>query len=125
MTKPISRRRFLGRAAAGSAALGFPAIVRAQAPVTLRFQSTWPVKFIYHEAAVDWTKKVAEITNGRLKIDMLPAGAVVGGLQVIDAVHKGVLDGGHGIPAFWFGKNTAFGLYGAGPDFGMDAMQML
>jgi TRAP-type mannitol/chloroaromatic compound transport system substrate-binding protein len=124
MAKRTSRRRFLGAAAAG-AALAFPTVVRAQAPITLRFQSTWPVKFIYHEAAVDWTRKVAEITNGRLKIDMLPAGAVVPGLQVVDAVNKGVLDGGHGIPAFWFGKNTAFGLFGAGPDFGMDAMQML
>ena len=56
---------------------------------------------------------------------MLPAGAVVPGLQVIEAVSKGTLDGGHGIPAFWFGKNPAFGLYGAGPDFGMDANQML
>jgi hypothetical protein len=45
--------------------------------------------------------------------------------QVIDAVNKGTLDGAHGIPAFWFGKNTAFGLYGAGPDFGMDANQLL
>jgi TRAP-type mannitol/chloroaromatic compound transport system substrate-binding protein len=56
---------------------------------------------------------------------MLSAGAVVPGLQIIDAASKGVLDGGHGIPGFWFGKNTAFGLYGAGPDFGMDANQML
>jgi TRAP-type mannitol/chloroaromatic compound transport system substrate-binding protein len=125
MTKRASRRRFLAGAAAGSAAMGFPHIARAQAPLTLRFQSTWPVKFIYHEFAVDWTKKVAELSGGRLKIDMLPAGAIVPGLQVIDAVNKGVLDGGHGIPGFWFGKNTAFGLYGAGPDFGMDAMQML
>src|SRR5688500_8566360 len=53
------------------------------------------------------------------------AGAVVPGLQVGDAVSKGVLDGGHGIPAFWFGKNGAFGLYGAGPDFGMDANQLM
>jgi TRAP-type mannitol/chloroaromatic compound transport system substrate-binding protein len=125
MAKRTSRRRFFLGAATGGAALAFPTVVRAQAPITLRFQSTWPVKFIYHEAAVDWSRKVAEITNGRLKIDMLPAGAVVPGLQVVDAVNKGVLDGGHGIPAFWFGKNTAFGLFGAGPDFGMDAMQML
>ena len=47
------------------------------------------------------------------------------GLQLVDAVSKGVLDGGHGIPAFWFGKNIAFGLYGAGPDFGMDANQLM
>lgn len=120
-----TRRRFLAAAGVG-AALGFPAIVRAQpAPITLRFQSTWPVKFIYHELAVDYTKKVAEMTGGRLRIEMLPAGAVVPGLQVMEAASKGVLDGGHGIPAFWFGRNTAFGLFGAGPDFGMDGNQLL
>ena len=120
-----SRRRFLAAAAAAPAALAFPAIASAQAPITLRFQSTWPPKFIYHEFAVDWTKKVFELTGGRLKIDMLSAGAVVPGLQVVEATDKGVLDGGHGIPGFWFGKNTAFGLYGAGPDFGMDGNQMI
>jgi TRAP-type mannitol/chloroaromatic compound transport system substrate-binding protein len=123
---PTPRRRFLAAAATGTALGGFPMIARAQAaPITLRFQSTWPIKFIYHELAVDWTKKVAELSGGRLKIDMLPAGAVVPGLQLLDATSKGILDGGHGIPAFWFGKNTAFGLYGAGPDFAMDGNQML
>jgi TRAP-type mannitol/chloroaromatic compound transport system substrate-binding protein len=121
-----ARRRFLGAAAAGSTAvLGFPAIARAQTVINWRFQSTWPAKFLYQEFAVDWTKKVAELSGGKLKIDMLPAGAVVPALQIIDAASKGVLDGGHGLPGFWFGKNTAFGLYGAGPDFGMDGNQML
>ena len=122
----MNKRKFLaGGAAAGASALAFPMIARAQAPITLRFQSTWPLKFIYHECAMDWCKKAGELTGGRLKIDMLPAGAVVPGLQVLEAVSKGVLDGGHGIPAFWFGKNIAFGLYGAGPDFGMDANQLM
>ncbi len=79
-SKPTTRRRFLAAAATGTALGGFPMIARAQpAPITLRFQSTWPVKFIYHELAVDYTKKVAEMTGGRLKIEMLPAGAVVPG----------------------------------------------
>ena len=123
-----TRRTFLGGAASGAglALAGFPMIARAQsAPITLKFQSTWPVKFIYHEFAIDWTKKVAELSGGRLKIEMLPAGAVVPGLQLADAVSKGVLDGGHGLAGFWFGKNSAFGLYGAGPDFGMDGTQLL
>ena len=120
-----ARRRFLGAAAAGSAAMGFPAIARAQTVVNWRFQTTWPAKFLYQEFAVDWTKKVAEMSGGKLKIDMLPAGAVVPALQIVDAVSKGLLDGGHGLPGFWFGKNTAFGLFGAGPDFGMDGNQML
>ncbi len=120
-----SRRRFLAAAGTGAALTGFPMIARAQAPITMRFQSTWPAKFLYQEFAVDWTKKVAELSGGRLDIKMMPAGTVVPGLQVIEAVNKGVLDGGHGLPAFWFGKNTAFGLYGAGPDFGMDGNQLL
>jgi TRAP-type mannitol/chloroaromatic compound transport system substrate-binding protein len=120
-----ARRRFLGAAAAGSAVMGFPYVAKAQSVINWRFQSTWPAKFLYQEFAVDWTKKVAEMSGGKLKIDMLPAGAVVPALQIIDAASKGVLDGGHGLPGFWFGKNTAFGLYGAGPDFGMDGNQML
>ncbi len=126
ISKKPTRRRFIATsAAAGATALGFPMIARSQTPITLRFQSTWPLKFIYHECAMDWCKKASDLTGGRLKIEMLPAGAVVPGLQVVDAVNKGVLDGGHGIPAFWFGKHIAFGLYGAGPDFGMDANQLM
>ncbi len=124
--KAPARRKFLAAGAAtGATALAFPMIARSQAPISLRFQSTWPQKFIYHECAMDWCKKASDLTGGRLKIEMLPAGAVVPGLQVVDAVSKGVLDGGHGIPAFWFGKNHAFGLFGAGPDFGMDANQLM
>ena len=132
-SKPVSipaapkkgRRRFLAAAAAGGT-LGFPMIARAQAaPITMRFQSTWPPRFIYHEFALDWTKKVADLTGGRLKIEMLPTGAVVPALQVVEAVSRGTLDGGHGLAGYWYGKNTAFGLYGAGPDFGMDANQLL
>ncbi|MGA8004511.1 MAG: TRAP transporter substrate-binding protein [Burkholderiales bacterium] len=119
-----SRRKFLGTAA-GSVALGFPTVVRAQSNIRWRFQSTWPSKSIFHEFAVDWARNVGDLSGGRLKIEMLPAGSVVPGLQIIDAANKGVLDGGHGIPGFWFGKNTAFGLYGSGPDFAMDSNQLL
>ena len=130
--KPVNpaaapRRRFLRNAAVAAGttgALGAPLVSRAQT-VSLRFQSTWPTNFIYQEFAVDFTRKVSDLTAGRLKIEMRSAGSVVPALQVIDAVHKGILDGGHGLPAYWFGKNSAFGLYGAGPDFGMDAVQLL
>ena len=125
--KAASRRKFLAAStAAGATALAFPMVARSQAAtINLRFQSTWPLKFIYHEFALDWCRKASDLTGGRLKIEMLPAGAVVPGLQVIEAVSSGSLDGGHGIPAFWFGKHLAFGLFGAGPDFGMDANQLM
>ena len=40
----------------------------------MRWQSTWPQKDIFHEFALDFAKKVNEMTGGDLKIDVLPAG---------------------------------------------------
>ncbi|MBT9613192.1 MAG: TRAP transporter substrate-binding protein [Burkholderiales bacterium] len=124
----VSRRKFLGAAAAtatGAAALGFPAISKAAAPVSLRFQSTWPAKDIFHEYAVDFSKKVNDMSGGSLKIEVLPAGAVVKAFDLLDAVSKGTLDGGHGVVAYWYGKNSAVALWGSGPAFGMDANMVL
>jgi TRAP-type mannitol/chloroaromatic compound transport system substrate-binding protein len=122
-----TRRKFFSRAAAataGAAALGVPMVSRAQT-VSFRFQSTWPAKDIFHEYANDFAKKVNDMAGGRLKIEVLPAGAVVGAFQLLDAVAKGTLDGGHGVVAYWYGKNSAVALWGSGPAFGMDANQVL
>ena len=125
--KPTARRAFLKTAAGvgGIAAVGVAATARAAAPITMRFQSTWPTKDIFHEYAVDFARKVNEMSGGRLKIDVLPAGAVVKAFDLIDAVHKGILDGGHGVSAYWYGKNSAYSLFGTGPSFGMDANMLL
>ena len=75
-----ARRKFLAKAAgtaAGTAAIAFPSISVAQSPITLRFQSTWPAKDIFHEFAQDYAKLVNDMSGGRLKIDVLPAGSVV------------------------------------------------
>jgi TRAP-type mannitol/chloroaromatic compound transport system substrate-binding protein len=122
-----SRRKFLASAsaAAGAATLGFPAIVKAQGPVTMRWQSTWPTKDIFHEYASDYVTKVNDMSGGDLKIELLPAGAVVKAFDLIDAVNKGTLDGGHGVLAYWYGKNSAMALWGSGPAFGMDANMLL
>ena len=123
-----SRRDFLRKAAmgaAGAAVAAGPTIHVAQAPTTLRFQSTWPTKDIFHEYANDFAKKVNEMTGGRLKIEVLPAGAVVKAFDLLDAVAKGTLDGGHGVVAYWYGKNTALSLWGSGAAFGMDPNMLL
>jgi TRAP-type mannitol/chloroaromatic compound transport system substrate-binding protein len=99
-------------------------ISRAQT-TTLRFQSTWPAKDIFHEYAGDFVKKVNDMAGNRLKIELLPAGAVVPAFGLLDAVNKGTLDGGHGVVAYWYGKSTAMALWGSGPAFGMDANQVL
>ncbi len=123
-----SRRKFLAGAAAataGAAALGFPTIVKAQGPITMRWQSTWPTKDIFHEYALDFAKKVNDMTGGDLKIEVLPAGAVVPAFGLLDAVSKGTLDGGHGVLVYHYGKQNALALWGSSPCFGMDANQVL
>src|SRR3954466_1169710 len=124
----VSRRRFLtgaASAAAGAATLGFPMIAKAQGPISMRFQSTWPSKDIFHEYAQDYAKLVNDMTGGDLKIEVLPAGAVVPAFGLMEAVSKGTLDGGHGVLVYSYGKSNALALWGSGPAFGMDANMML
>jgi TRAP-type mannitol/chloroaromatic compound transport system substrate-binding protein len=122
-----ARRGFLKAAAggaAGTAVLATPNVSRAQT-VVLRFQSTWPQRDIFHEFAQDYVTRVNNMAGGRLRLDLLAAGAVVGAFQLIDAVHAGTLDGGHGVSAYWFGKNKAFSLFGTSPPWFGDANQLL
>ena len=127
--KAGSRRTFL-KAAAGAAAagttLGFPMIAKGQTgPISMRWQSTWPSKDIFHEFALDYAKKVNDMTGGDLKIEVLPAGAVVPAFGLIDAVSKGTLDGGHGVLVYHYGKQNALALWGSGPGYAMDANMLL
>ena len=126
--KEKAGRRGLLRAAAvgatATAVLATPSVSRAQT-TTLRFQSTWPQRDIFHEFAQDYVERVNRMAGGRLRVELLAAGAVVGAFQVLDAVHAGTLDGGHGVAAYWFGKNKAFSLFGTAPPWFGDANQML
>ena len=126
-TSQSPRRRFLKRASAtavGAGAMAAPMVSNAQT-ISLRFQSTWPAKDIFHEYANDFAKKVNDMAGGRLKIEVLPSGAVVPAFQLLEAVNKGTLDGGHGVVAYHYGKNSALALWGSGPAFGMDPNMVL
>jgi TRAP-type mannitol/chloroaromatic compound transport system substrate-binding protein len=120
------RRRFLKAtgATAAAGALAAPGVSRAQT-VNFRFQSTWPARDIFHEYANDFAKKINDIAGNRLRIEVLPAGSVVPAFQLLDAVAKGTLDGGHGVVAYHYGKNSALALWGSGPGFGMDPNMLL
>jgi TRAP-type mannitol/chloroaromatic compound transport system substrate-binding protein len=129
MTTPKTpRRRSLlkgAAVAAGASALSAPMVANAQQTTSFRFQSTWPAKDIFHEFALDFSKKVNDMAGGRLKIEVLPSGAVVPAFQLLEAVNKGTLDGGHGVVAYHYGKNSALALWGSGPAFGMDPNMVL
>ena len=122
-----SRRKFLKAAAAGAAvgAVGAPAIVSANKPITLKMQTSWGASNIWQGFAKDYCDRVERMSGGRLKIDLLPSGAVVKAFQVMDAVNDGVLDCAHSVPVYWYGKNKAASLFGTGPVFGGSATTML
>src|SRR5262245_40990114 len=120
-----TRRTFLASASVATAAVAAPSVVKAQGPINMRWQSTWPSKDIFHEYALDYAKKVNDMTGGDLKIEVLPAGAVVPAFGLLDAVSKGTLDGGHGVLVYHYGKSTALALWGSGPGFAMDANMLL
>jgi TRAP-type mannitol/chloroaromatic compound transport system substrate-binding protein len=123
--KTPRRRSLLKGVAVAAGAMSAPMITSAQGVTALRFQSTWPSKDIFHEYAIDFAKKVNDMTGGELKIEVLPAGAVVPAFGLLEAVSKGTLDGGHGVLGYNYGKQNALALWNSGPAFGMDANMLL
>ncbi|MGW8268905.1 MAG: TRAP transporter substrate-binding protein [Burkholderiales bacterium] len=122
------RRKFLTGAAAattGAATLGFPMIGRTQSPIVIKMQGAWSSTDIFNEFAMEFVNRVNEMAGGRLRIDYLVGGAVVKPFEVTDAVSKGVLDAGHTVPVYWYGKSKVASLFGSGPINGMDAFQTL
>ncbi len=90
----------------------------AQAPannITWKVQSTWPQANLLHESPVRMGKAIEEMSAGRLKMNVMPAGTLVGAFEVLDATHKGVMDAAHSWPGYWTGKNMAAGLFGPPP----------
>lgn len=125
-SKTPRRRSLLKGAAVAAGAMSAPMIAKAQAgPISMRWQSTWPAKDIFHEYALDYAKKVNDMTGGDLKIEVLPAGSVVPAFGLLEAVSKGTLDGGHGVLGYHYGKQNALALWSSGPAFGMDANMIL
>ena len=116
-----TRRRFLFAAGAtGAATVAMPQVSAAQT-VRWRIQSAWSPREVFHEFALDYAKKVDAMTGGRLKLDVAAAGSVVLPFQMSDAVHSGILDGGHGVAGLRYNKHKASALFGTPPSFGWDS----
>jgi TRAP-type mannitol/chloroaromatic compound transport system substrate-binding protein len=113
-------------ALAAAAALACPAAF-AQAPKSLKMQSTWPASNTLQEHFKHFSERVDKLTQGSIKIDALAAGQIVPPFEVLDATHKKVLDGWHAIAYYWVGKSPAAALFAAPPGgpFGMDHMDYM
>lgn len=129
MTNKLNRRKFMkGSALAATAtvsagALSAPAIA-ANHTVTLKMQAAWGGG-IFLENAQSYVERVHAMAGSALKIDLLPVNSVVKTSQMQDAVHRGVLDAAHYVPAYWYSKSKAASLFGTGPCFGWSSQEVL
>lgn len=99
----------------------------AQQRFTLKMQTAWPTASQLYESLKVFADRVDKMSAGRLKVEALPAGAVVPAFEVLDATHKGVIDGAHAGTGYWMGKHRAAGLFGPTPGgpFGFDMLDFL
>lgn len=127
MTDKLNRRRFLkGSALAATATAGTlaaPSIATAQT-VTLKMQAAWGGG-IFLENAQSYVDRVHAMAGDSLRIDLLGVGSVVQTGQMQDAIHRGVLDAVHYVPAYWYSKSKTASLFGTGPCFGWSSQEVL
>jgi TRAP-type mannitol/chloroaromatic compound transport system substrate-binding protein len=108
----------------GSSEPAAPAVATNE-PIVLKMQTAWGGGNIWNDFAREYVDRVHSMSGGRIQIDLLPSGAVVKAFQVMDAVSDGVLDIGHDVPVYWYGKNKAASLFGTGPVWGGNANNMM
>ncbi|MCA9838281.1 MAG: TRAP transporter substrate-binding protein [Trueperaceae bacterium] len=123
----MKRRDFLkkaGVAAAASASFSPLMFASAQAG-TYKFGmvTSWPTSLdTIYGGATNTAKFLSEITDGDVEVEVFPAGAQVGGLEVYDAVSTGAFEMGHTASYYYVGKDPAQGIFTALP-FGLNAQE--
>ncbi len=104
-----------------------PTPATAQAPIKLKMQASWPPTSMFMDNFKMFAERIKKASGGRLEIETLPAGAIVPAFEVVDATHRGVIDGAHTWSGYLIGKHMAAVLFTGGPGgpFGMDLFDHL
>lgn len=100
----------------------------AQAATTIKIQSVIGDKADEIVMLKDFASTVSALTEGEVNIEVLPANSVVANADIMDAVDKGLLDGGFAWTHYWSGKHPAAMLFGspvAGAGVGIDNIAFL
>src|SRR5690349_17756247 len=115
--------KFLRPLALAAMAIGLAASASAQQKI--RLQSAVPSASIYFELLKRYADRVDRMSNGRIKIEVLPDGAIVPAFEILDAVDKGIVEGGYAWTHYWSGKHPAAGIFSnpmAGSGAGLDQL---
>jgi TRAP-type mannitol/chloroaromatic compound transport system substrate-binding protein len=99
----------------------------AQAPKTVKVQSSWPASLTIQDHLRILAERIDKLTSGSLKVEAMAAGQVVPPFEVLDAANRKVIDGWHSISYYWVGKSPTAALFAGPPGgpFGMDHMDYL
>ncbi|WP_372621627.1 TRAP transporter substrate-binding protein [Falsiroseomonas sp.] len=120
----MNRRALMGAAATAPVALATPALAQALPEVRWRVQSSFPRVFdILFGTLERISARVAQLTDGKFRIQAFPAGEIVGGLQVLDAVQAGTIEAGHTASYYFIGKDVGFAPFTA-MTFGLTTRQL-
>jgi TRAP-type mannitol/chloroaromatic compound transport system substrate-binding protein len=121
----MKRLSVLVASLAAAATLAVPSAALAQQSARLRLQTAVPAAADEFKMLQVFAKRVDAMTGGRLKVEVLPDGAVVGAFEILDAVDKGLVEGGFAWTHYWSGRAPGAMLFGSpsgGAGLGMDQM---
>ncbi|MGR3497738.1 MAG: TRAP transporter substrate-binding protein [Limimaricola soesokkakensis] len=77
---------------------------------SFRFQSSDPAGNPNFALQSEWAESVAEMSDGRISVEMLPVESIVAHNETQDAIAAGILDGHITDTSYFSGKDAAFGL---------------
>jgi TRAP-type mannitol/chloroaromatic compound transport system substrate-binding protein len=122
----MKRREFLKQtgvataAAVAGTAVAAPAVL-AKKTYRWKMVTTWPPNLpVLQTGAERFAKRVEEVSNGRMKIQVFAGGELVPPMGVFDAVSQGTVQCGSGAAYYWAGKVPAAQWFSAVP-FGLNA----
>lgn len=82
-------------------------------PINWKMITSWSTGIpLYTDMAEYFAKEVERMSNGRLKIEVFPGGAIAPALEVTEAVKSGIADAGHLWPGYDIGKDATSALFG-------------
>ncbi len=117
----MQRRTFLTTGAIGTAATALATPAIAQDKRQWKMVTAWPKNLPGPGvAAQQLADRITTLSGGRIEVKLFPAGELVPGRGVFDAVSEGTAELYHAVPAYWGSKSKGILLFGSQP-FGLRA----